>query len=120
MKITNKTIKAYRPENNLEKKVKSIIVCQTSDYENPEDFFKELFNHGCVSGMIGELIYYHDTHAFYIKYIEEIEELRDELEESQGEPVNPPKDQDRLNWLAWFGFEETTRKIYQKLGGEDY
>ena len=33
---------------------------------------EDVIRHGCVHGTISELIYYHDTSAFYQKYKEEI------------------------------------------------
>ena len=80
-----------------------------------DTWFQDLFQHGCISGMVGELIYYYDTHKFALKHMEEIFELESDLEE-QGIEVKP--ESDKLNWYAWFGFEETARKIYEQLGGE--
>lgn len=70
-------------------------------------FFTDLLSHGCQSGMIGSLIYYRDTHAFYDKHYDEIEELRYELEDAFGEPLKPQGD--LKNWYAWLAFEETAR-----------
>lgn len=67
--------------------------------------------HGCVSGIVPELIYYKDTHEWFDKYYEDIEELRIETEKSIGEPLNIG-DNDLKNWLAWFSFEETCRRLY--------
>lgn len=84
--------------------------------ENDELFLKDVLNHGCVSGTVGQLVYFSDTKAFYIKFIDEIESLKEELEEEIGEPLkmNFPN----YNWLAWFGYEETARRIAEKLGLE--
>ena len=116
--ITKKAIKEYEAKNKLDERVKEIILKDIE--EEPEMFFKDLFEHGCVSGMIGEIIYYTDTHAFAKKYLEEIMELQEDMEEATGEPINPSADTDKLNWLAWFGFEETARKIYIACGGKEY
>ena len=72
-------------------------------------FFADLLQHGCQSGMVSQLIYYSDTHAFYDKHYDEIEELRYEIEESLGHPLQPQGD--LKNWYAWLAFEETARKI---------
>ncbi len=77
-------------------------------------FFDDLFYGGCASGMIGHLIYYHDTHKFYDRYYDGIDELRDELEDSIGEPLRVKGD--LKNWYAWLGFEETARKVADTLG----
>mgnify|MGYP005993013917 CR=1 FL=1 len=36
-------------------------------YDDIKNFFSDLQQHGCVSGMISSLIYYVDTHKFYEK-----------------------------------------------------
>lgn len=54
----------------------------SSSYESPTLFFNDLLSHGCKSGMIGFLIYYTQTHAFYDKHYDEIEDLRLDYEES--------------------------------------
>ncbi len=72
-------------------------------------FFTDLLHHGCQSGMISSLIYYHDTHAFFDKHYDEIEALRYELEHELGEPLKPQGD--LKNWYAWIAFEETARMM---------
>lgn len=99
-------------ENDLE----LYVLEDLKDQDDPEGYLKDLLSHGCQSGMVSGLIYYTDTKAFYIKYIDEIEELKEEMEDSLGEPlkIGTPM----YNWLAWFGYEETARKIADKLGLE--
>lgn len=90
--------------------LQAAVAVEALDYgDDIATFFADLLSHGCQSGMIGTLIYYHDTHKFYDKYYEKIEELRYELEEAFGEPLKPQGD--LKNWYAWLGFEETARKI---------
>jgi hypothetical protein len=86
------------------------------DSEDGEMYLKDLLNHGCQSGMVSGLIYYTDTKAFYIEHIDEIDELREEMENETGEPlkIGMPS----YNWLAWFGYEETARKIANELSIE--
>ena len=45
-------------------------------YDKIQDFFIDLQNNGCVCGMVGKLIYYYDTHAFFNTHYDEIEALR--------------------------------------------
>jgi len=100
--------------------IKYVVDYALEDYDSDEEiknFFKDLANHGCISGMISGLIYTSETHAFYDKFYHEIEELRHEFESSTGEPL-PIKDNDLKNFLAWFGFEETARLIADKIGLE--
>lgn len=79
-------------------------------------WFKDLLNHGCVSGMISHLIYYYDTSKYFQEHETEIDDLRLETEEQLGEPlrIGTPV----TNWLSWFAFEETAHKIAVELGLE--
>ena len=48
--------------------LKREVIEEALDYETDDEiksFFTDLLAHGCVSGMVGNLIYYTDTHAFY-------------------------------------------------------
>jgi hypothetical protein len=82
-----------------------------------ESFFRDLAQHGCVSGMVGKLVWYTQTHAFYDKYYDDIEELRVEYLENVGEALNVG-DRDWKNTLAWFAFEETAYQLANDLGIE--
>ncbi len=82
--------------------------------EGIQSFFSDLSQHGCISGMVSSLIYYHDTEAFFDKYYEEIIWLKSEYEESMGQPMEIAHQV--KNYLAWFAFEETARKIAEELG----
>lgn len=112
--------------NALQKKVINIILNEEPVYR--ESYVKNVLNHGCQSGIVGELIYYTDTAKFYKKYQREIDQLLKEIMEETG--VFSPKelfgdkwdDKDPLarkelnqNLLAWFGFEETCRWILNQL-----
>jgi hypothetical protein len=120
-KLTVKT------ENKLKVKVKSII--NNSDYDSIENYINDLFNSGCQSGMVGELIYYADTLKFYKKYKVEIQALLKDLLDDCGlkspvELFGDKWDQDDIfatdtlnqNLLAWFGFEETARILADRAG----
>jgi len=80
----------------------------------PIKIFSDLLQHGCISGMIACLIYYRDTHAFFLKYYDQIEELRINIEDSLGESLKPIGD--LMNWYSWFAFEETARVLAEELG----
>ena len=100
-------------ENNIRAYVAQYVLDELESYDDIKDWFNDLFQHGCSSGMIGGLIYYSDTHKFYDAHYDEIEELRNEYEESMGEPLKV--DGDLKNWYAWFAYEETTRKLADEL-----
>lgn len=82
--------------------------------DDPETFFSDLSRFGCVSGMVGFLCWYSDTHAFFQRHYDEIEELRQELDD-QGLPIIIAG-RDLKNTLAWFGFEEVAYRMMEELG----
>lgn len=103
---------ANKQENSIEKQV----AIEALKYDKIKNFFVELMNHGCISGMISSLFYLSDTHIFFDIHYFQIEELREEYEENCGAPL--PIINDLKNHLAWFGFEETAYKMAQELGLE--
>lgn len=94
-----------------------------------ESIVSDLVQHGCESGMIGELIYTRDCVAFYRLYRREIDSMIQELCSDLGStPDKIFKNWDRddpfaredsnQNILAWFGCEETARKLADQNGIE--
>jgi hypothetical protein len=114
---------AVKTTNRLEAYVKDWINARARDYDgNVKSVLEDLFQGGCASGMVGELVYYSDTIPFYRKYRQEISALIKELQDSTGEPINKllrgwdqddplALDTQNQNLLAWFGFEETARVL---------
>ena len=105
-------IKADYNRTDLEKDIAQELLDRGSD-EEIKSYVSDVMNHGCVSGTVSSLIYYADTKAFYVKHMDDIQELYEETTESLGEPlrIGTPMS----NWFAWFGYEETTRKIADEL-----
>lgn len=66
---------------------KEVAVEALTYEEDAALFFCNIYEYGCSDGLVGSLIYYADTHAFYDKYYEAIEELRLEYGENNGTPV---------------------------------
>jgi len=95
--------------NDNPESIKSTVAQAALDYDDPQSFFDDLQQHGCISGMVSNLIYYTDTHTFYDKHYSEIEELRLEYESSTGEPLNI--NNDLKNFLAWFAFEQMAYQL---------
>ncbi len=95
--------------NNHPLSIKAEVAREALNYDNPQVFFDDLLQHGCISGMVSQLIYYTDTHAFYDKHYEEIEELRTEYEESTGEALEIKNN--LKNYLAWFSFEQVAFQL---------
>lgn len=116
--------------NSLKKYVAEYIIDSIYDYSNIKDFFRDLNQHGCVSGMIGSLIYYKDTSKFYDKYENDIEELLDlyrdecgyknrlETMASLNGADNVGSMEQEKNLLAWFGFERQSQLLADEIGLE--
>lgn len=87
--------------------IASIVTQVALESEDPKLFFQDLANHGCISGMVNGLVYYHDTYRFFDTHYQEIEEIREDYE------IIVPLDQDLKNYLAWAVFELVADQIYQ-------
>ena len=125
MKLTKANVQAIKRDGTkLEKEVCRYILGEWSDYTDKKAIFTDVLYHGCQSGIVGSLIYYTDTVAFYKQHREEINALLQETMDECGS-YNPSDlfgdkwdkedplvlDTYNQNLLAWFGFEETMRKI---------
>lgn len=99
-------------------------------YSNPDELIRDmedLQRYGCVSGMITDLIYYDDTNKFYDNYKDDINELLSNLLDGSGLSIqeffgkNFDNDDPLIlnfsnkNLLAWFGFEESSYRIYEAI-----
>ena len=99
-------------------------------YSNTDELIRELedlLRYGCVSGMITDLIYYDDTIKFYDNYKDDINELLSGLLDGSGLSIqeffgkNFDNDDPLIlnfsnkNLLAWFGFEESSYRIYEEI-----
>lgn len=126
MKLNLTNIKELKRSSNnaLTKKVCSYVIEKWHDYDNKKHIFTDVLDYGCQSGVVGSLIYYSDTVAFYKKFRDEINELLYEFQASTGiynlkelfgkrwDEEDPLIIEDyNQNLLAWFGFEETLRNI---------
>lgn len=104
------------------------VIDSLLDQEDIKGYIEDLMQHGCISGMVGELIYYHDTVKFYEEFKTEIKAMLKEAMDESG--LKSPQelfgdkwdDEDYFaeedlnqNLLAWFGYEETVRNIAYQL-----
>jgi hypothetical protein len=72
----SKTIKKRDDETKLQRDVRVWLNSRGSDYDNGwKGAYKDLMHGGCESGMVSELIYYHDTMAFFKRHSNEIATL---------------------------------------------
>ena len=92
---------------DLYKDVIDIVLNHIDEYENPQDYFKNVIEYGCSTGLVVELITYHDTQEFFTKHMEDIFNLYNELKKELG----TIEIELNANDLAWLGFEETIRQI---------
>ena len=130
MKLTLNNIKRVKrdTESKLTKRVCNYVIDEWSNYSDKKNIFTDVLYYGCQSGMVGSLIYYNQTTAFYKQHRYEINELLYNLMSETG--LYAPKElfgkkwdeEDPLaiedfnqNLLAWFGFEETLRSIGYKF-----
>lgn len=126
MKLTLTNIRKIKAEsdNKLTRYVCNYVINEWHDYDDKTNIFKDVLYHGCVSGVVGALVWYSQTVAFYKKYQSEINDLLSETMNSMGcfsmsdifgkrwDDEDPLIiDSHNQNLLAWFGFEETLRNI---------
>ena len=120
---TTKTISEKKLKKQLQKllvenpnTITASVVEEAFEYHTIKDFFNDLLNHGCVSGMIGRLVFYNQTEKFFDEHYHEIMELKEDFEASTGQPMTIPYH--LKNHLAWFGFEQTAYYLVNKIGLE--
>ena len=112
-------------ETKLERVVQKEINRHASDYDNgATGYLEDLMQGGCQSGMVSGLIYYNDTVKLYKAHKKEIHDLLKDTLDGTGytSPVELfgdkwdtkdifAEEQFNQNLLAWFGFEETARRL---------
>ena len=86
MKLTLASIKELKrsSDSRLVKHVCDYVIDRWSDYNDKKGIFTDVLHYGCQSGIVGELIYYSDTVAFYKQYREEINDLLYEIMNETG------------------------------------
>ena len=119
-----------KPESKLEKRVARWLKSYADNYDGEmedqiQSAYDDLMQGGCQSGIVGDLIYYHDTIKFYKLYQKEIDTMLSELLDDVGGSISDlfgdkwddsdplARDTMNQNLLAWFGFEETARKLME-------
>lgn len=81
-------------------------------------YLNDVVNHGCVSGTCNNLIYYKDTHAFYLEHQDECNDILNEYEDNTGEGFKF-EGRDILNTLAWIGYEDRAHTLFDELEDEE-
>lgn len=91
---------------------------------NPIDLLTDLTHHGCISGIVSELIYTHDCVNFYTRFEADIWHIIAQFLDNTGETIGEfidhlrPEilDLDGLKTtLSWFAVEETAARILERL-----
>ncbi|MGG0794814.1 hypothetical protein ABE137_12510 [Brevibacillus laterosporus] len=73
MEITiTKKLEAIKSQSD-NKLINRVIDDALNEGEDAQTWLEDVHTYGCVSGAVSGLVYYHDTHAFFLEYIEEIE-----------------------------------------------
>lgn len=96
------------------------MINHTEDYSTPDGFFQDLAYGGCVSGMIGLLIYNSDCRKIYIEHIDDMETFKLELEDGLGEAIRNDKQLPHYTFMCWLCYEELARIIACNLFPEQF
>lgn len=99
----------------LHEAVKNILIDETGGLTRSEarQWIDDLTDYGCVSGIVGSLVYYADTVEFFDDFENEILELAREHEihpDATGLGVDGYKNQ-----MTWFAFETLAQPIFEEL-----
>jgi len=121
-------------QTGLEKAVAEWLCDRADDYDgDPCGPLRDLFQGGCMSGMVSHLVYYCDTVPFYEQHKADIWALGIEQAEDFGNKnvfeffaglnvgnLGDLGDYNQVaNGLAWYGFEEAARRIENALNSLD-
>ena len=89
------------------------VLDQCHGDEEIRSFFTFLRTKGCVTGLVRDLIYYHETHAFYDHFFEDIKSFRNDME-ALGVVFCPIDD--HKNWYSWHVFEKVGHIVEFEIG----
>lgn len=103
--------------SSLRSEVLEILENHIEDCENFEEvknFMEDLRANGCVSGMIGELIYYSDTKKFFIENLDEIQDYLNDLILEHVYSI----DEFDYNEIVWVVFEAIANEYFYTIEDE--
>lgn len=125
MNLTTKNLRKLGKDSSELKSDVIDIILNNSDADGLKGWFEDLMKYGCVSGMVGGLVYYSDTVAFFERNKDAIFELALDQTKNFGNKnilemlgglngANNVGDYDQFaNLMSWYAFEETARDIYE-------
>jgi len=96
--------------------ISAFVAQEATEHDDPVSYLTDIVRHGCASGIVGPLIYYRDTHAFFDKHYDEIEDLRQDWENETGQAIKI--DGDLKNTLVWFAVEQVAYAVMNEIGLE--
>jgi len=91
------------------------MAAHAAEYTDPSDFFDDLRNNGCKSGLVGMFIYNDDCLRFYARHANALEAYRERVEDEMGQRVTPDDDVYHYVWICWFCYEELAFSIARAL-----
>ena len=135
MKTITNFIEEFKTENDNEL-VNNCMDILTGELdsmttEDATKWIEDLQQHGCISGMVGALVYYADSCKFYEDNKQDINSLLCEMLEDTGLSIQELfgdkfDKEDPLcindinqNLLAWFAFEETVNRFNNYMENDE-
>jgi len=100
---------------SFEDDFKQIILNKIEGYYSPQNFFEDLQQGGCMSGLISEFVYNSDCKDFYIQNIDDLEWMRQDLENEIGEQIKNRHDLPHYVFVCHLCFEEYCNRIFNEL-----
>lgn len=97
----------------LRDNIEKILQEELHDPEYREQWLNDLEYHGCVSGMVSDLIYYNDTLRFFADHEQEILYLAKEYDFHPS--IVALGETGVKNSLAWFAFETLAREVFESM-----
>lgn len=91
------------------------MACHIADYSRPRSFFADLVYGGCISGMVGMLIYNSDCKRIYIEHIDSMEDFKEELEGELGASITNRHKVPHYTFMCWLCYEELAFSIARNL-----
>lgn len=79
------------------------------------DWFDDLERHGCISGMVGALVYWQNTHNIYDANEPEILSALDEVEYKDSQPKGLIDIDTLINNRVWAAFEAGARGAWSNM-----
>ena len=98
----------------LKEAYNEIIESNLNDPEERKTYLQDLTQHGAISGMVGGLIYYHETTQFFNEHRDEILAMLHELKEETG------LDEKGLFSDKWMDWEQIAEYFESTVEMDDY